>query len=277
MRSVSFFYQIIVKGVNDTHVNNNTVSLTCDLVVPTSSASRALYSRPVRFRQPGNRFPASFTTFFSFFVTSLNPSSIGGGLTFVLSSDDDTIGEAGGFLGLSGGGGFVAVEFDTLMVMEFKDLNGNHVGVDLNNVVLSEVGDLANIEAVTSVDDGDLEGEGGEDDSVGGAGVEDAEEGEVEAKELEGEEFGGDSGAEEGGMVLGGGEAVGVVRVEVGEGLEEVRVKNEKGLKELSKGWRESDKMKAYTTTVLPENRHRWKAKKMPTKTIFASNFKTIF
>ena len=59
---------------------------------------------------------------------------------------------------------------------------------------------------MTSVDDGDLEGEGGEDDSVGGAGVEDAEEGEVEAKELEGEEFGGDSGAEEGGMVLGGGE-----------------------------------------------------------------------
>ena len=135
-----------MKVVNDTHLNNNTVSLTCDLVVPTSSASRALYSRPVRFRQPGNRFPASFTTFFSFFVTSLNPSSIGGGLTFVLSSDDDTIGEAGGFLGLSGGGGFVAVEFDTLMVMEFKDLNGNHVGVDLNNVVLSEVGDLANIE-----------------------------------------------------------------------------------------------------------------------------------
>ena len=38
------------------------------------------------------------------------------------------------------------MEFDTLMVMEFKDLNGNHVGVDLNNVVLSEVGDLANIE-----------------------------------------------------------------------------------------------------------------------------------
>ena len=44
--------------------------------------------------------------------------------------------------------------------------------------------------------------------AVGGVGVKDAEEGEVEAGELKGEEFGGDDGAEEG-----------------GEGLEEVRVR----------------------------------------------------
>jgi len=37
------------------------------------------------------------------------------------------------------------VEFDTLMDVEFKDINGNHVGVDLNSVVSSEVGDLANV------------------------------------------------------------------------------------------------------------------------------------
>ncbi|KAG5052900.1 L-type lectin-domain containing receptor kinase VIII.1 [Glycine max] len=135
-----------LKLLGDAHLNNNTVSLTRDLAVPTSSAGRALYSRPVRFRQPGNRFSASFTTFFSFSVTNLNPSSIGGGLAFVLSPDDDTIGDAGGFLGLGGGGGgFIAVEFDTLMDVEFKDINGNHVGVDLNSVVSSEVGDLANV------------------------------------------------------------------------------------------------------------------------------------
>jgi len=52
---------------------------------------------------------------------------------------------------------------------------------------------------------------------VGGAGVEDAEEGEIEAGDLEGEEFGGDGGAEEGSVGPGGGEAVGVVGVEVGE------------------------------------------------------------
>ncbi|KAL2317301.1 hypothetical protein Fmac_031177 [Flemingia macrophylla] len=140
-----------LKLLGDAHLNNGTVCLTRDLAVPTSGAGRALYSRPVRFRQPGSRFPASFTTFFSFSVANLNPSSIGGGLAFLLSPDDQTIGDAGGFLGLSaaadggGGGGFIAVEFDTLMDVEFNDINGNHVGVDLNSVVSSEVGDLTSI------------------------------------------------------------------------------------------------------------------------------------
>ncbi|BAT81298.1 hypothetical protein LR48_Vigan07g078600 [Vigna angularis] len=142
-----------LKLLGDAHFNNGTVSLTRDLAVPTSSAGRALYSRPVRFRLPGNRSPASFTTFFSFSVANLNPSSIGGGLAFVLAPDDETIGDAGGFLGLSavaaaadgGGGEFIAVEFDTLMDVEFKDINGNHVGVDLNSVVSSEVGDLESV------------------------------------------------------------------------------------------------------------------------------------
>ncbi|XP_027333828.1 L-type lectin-domain containing receptor kinase VIII.1 [Abrus precatorius] len=135
-----------LKLLGDAHLNNGTVSLTRDLAVPTSGAGRALYSRPVRFRQPGNRFPASFSTFFSFSVANLNPSSIGGGLAFVLSPDDDALGDGGGLLGLGGvdGGGFIAVEFDTLMDVEFKDINGNHVGVDLNSVVSSEVGDLGN-------------------------------------------------------------------------------------------------------------------------------------
>ncbi|KAK7321466.1 hypothetical protein VNO77_32136 [Canavalia gladiata] len=137
-----------LKLLGDAHLNNGTVSLTRDLAVPTSGAGRALYSRPIRFRQPGTRFPASFTTFFSFSVTNLNPSSIGGGLAFVLSPDDETLGDAGGFLGLAesdGSGGFIAVEFDTLMDVEFKDINGNHVGVDLNGVVSSEVSDLGNV------------------------------------------------------------------------------------------------------------------------------------
>ncbi|KAK7300643.1 hypothetical protein RJT34_11491 [Clitoria ternatea] len=160
--NVSFFYTVTavtefdfgtltlssLKLLGDAHLNNGTVSLTRDLAVPTSGAGRALYSSPVRFRQPGNRFPASFTTFFSFSVTNLNPSSIGGGLAFVLSPDNEALGDAGGFLGLGSGGsaaGFIAVEFDTLMDVEFKDINGNHVGVDLNSVVSSEVGDLGNV------------------------------------------------------------------------------------------------------------------------------------
>ncbi|XP_057442047.1 L-type lectin-domain containing receptor kinase VIII.1 [Lotus japonicus] len=132
-----------LKLLGDAHLTNGTVSLTRDLAVPFSGAGQALYSRPVRFRQPGTNIPASFTTFFSFSVTNLNPSSIGGGLAFVITPDDETVGDAGGYLGLAAG--FIAVEFDTLMDVEFKDINGNHVGVDLNSVVSSQAGDLDSI------------------------------------------------------------------------------------------------------------------------------------
>ncbi|KAF7804477.1 L-type lectin-domain containing receptor kinase VIII.1 [Senna tora] len=140
-----------LKLLGDAHLNNATVSLTRDLAVPNSGAGRALYSKPIRFRQPGTHLPASFKTFFSFSVTNLNPSSIGGGLAFLITPDDETLGDAGGFLGLvnaeaSAPSGFLAVEFDTLMDVEFKDVNGNHVGLDLNSMVSTEVGDLGSID-----------------------------------------------------------------------------------------------------------------------------------
>ncbi|KAJ4978401.1 hypothetical protein NE237_009181 [Protea cynaroides] len=135
-----------LKLLGDAHLNNGSVHLSRDLGVPYSGAGRVLYNKPVRFRQPGTRLPASFSTFFSISVTNLNPSSIGGGLTFLLSPDDGTVGEAGGFLGLGNGkgslSGYVAVEFDTLMDVEFKDINNNHVGLDLNSMISTQVGDL---------------------------------------------------------------------------------------------------------------------------------------
>ncbi|XP_059667664.1 L-type lectin-domain containing receptor kinase VIII.1-like [Cornus florida] len=139
-----------LKLLGDAHLSNGTVRLTRDLAVPNSGSGRVLYSKPVRFRQPGSDTPTSFSTFFSFSVANLNPSSIGGGLAFVISPDDETIGGAGGFLGLMDDkgtpNGVVAVEFDTLMDVEFKDINGNHVGLDLNSMVSSQVGDLETIE-----------------------------------------------------------------------------------------------------------------------------------
>ncbi|KAF2312045.1 hypothetical protein GH714_027865 [Hevea brasiliensis] len=135
-----------LKLLGDAHLNNGSVRLTRDLAVPTSGAGKVLYSKPVRFRQPSTHSITSFTTFFSFSVANLNPSSIGGGLAFVISPESETIGAAGGCLGLLNsdglGSGFVAVEFDTLMDVEFKDINGNHVGLDLNSMVSSQTGDL---------------------------------------------------------------------------------------------------------------------------------------
>ncbi|PSR98182.1 Legume lectin domain protein [Actinidia chinensis var. chinensis] len=138
-----------LKLLGDAHLNNGSVSLTRDLAVPNSGAGRALYSKPIRFRRPETHYLASFSTFFSFSVTNLNPSSIGGGIAFVISPDDDVVGDAGGYLGLidakGGPNGVVAVEFDTLMDVEFSDINGNHVGLDLNSMVSTQVGDLETI------------------------------------------------------------------------------------------------------------------------------------
>ncbi|KAI4310723.1 hypothetical protein MLD38_035678 [Melastoma candidum] len=154
--STDFDFDTLTLGslrlLGDAHLANGTVRLTLDLPVPNSGAGRALYSNPVRFLRtsPSGPSVASFSTFFSFSVTNLNPSSIGGGLAFLLSPNSDTVGSPGGFLGLGssngGFGSFVAVEFDTLMDVEFNDINGNHVGVDVGGVVSSRVADLGAID-----------------------------------------------------------------------------------------------------------------------------------
>ncbi|CAM8920077.1 unnamed protein product [Rhodiola kirilowii] len=134
-----------LKFLGDAHLSNGTIRLSKDLGVPNSGAGRVLYSVPIPFRKPESPFPASFSTFFSFSITNLNPSSIGGGLAFVVTLDDESVGGAGGFLGLAtdgGGSEFVAVEFDTLMDLEFTDVNGNHVGIDVNSVVSTQQMDL---------------------------------------------------------------------------------------------------------------------------------------
>ncbi|KAK4755287.1 hypothetical protein SAY87_009044 [Trapa incisa] len=139
-----------LKLLGDAHWSNGSVRLTRDLAVPYSGAGRVLYSEPVRFRREGSRSPASFSTFFSFSIINLNPSSIGAGLAFLISPDAEFVGGAGGSLGLQGESAspqrFVAVEFDTLMDVEFKDINGNHVGLDLNSLVSAEVSDLGSID-----------------------------------------------------------------------------------------------------------------------------------
>ncbi|KAG7560709.1 Protein kinase domain [Arabidopsis thaliana x Arabidopsis arenosa] len=138
-----------LKLLGDARLSNGIVGLTRDLSVPNSGAGKVLYSNPIRFRQPGTHFPTSFSTFFSFSITNVNPSSIGGGLAFVISPDANSIGVAGGSLGLAGPNGsgskFVAVEFDTLMDVDFKDINSNHVGFDVNGVVSSVSGDLGTV------------------------------------------------------------------------------------------------------------------------------------
>ncbi|KAL4314906.1 hypothetical protein AHAS_Ahas15G0131900 [Arachis hypogaea] len=77
------------------------------------------------FRHPTIFAPASLSTFFSLSITDLNPSSIGVGLTFLISHYDHSLGDPSPFLAL----------------------NDNHVGInlksiDLNGVVLVQAADL---------------------------------------------------------------------------------------------------------------------------------------
>ncbi|KAI3734478.1 hypothetical protein L6452_13948 [Arctium lappa] len=128
------------KFLGEAHVFNNTIRLTQDLLVPNTGAGR---NNPVRFLQPGNPTPVNFTTTFTFTIANLNPNSIGAGLTFVISPNDEAIGDAGGHMGVPTGA--VAVEFDTSMGVEFEDVNGNHVGLDLDSMVSSHVVDLHSV------------------------------------------------------------------------------------------------------------------------------------
>lgn len=140
-----------VKLLGEAHWINGSVRLTRDLGVPNSGAGKFIYSTPINFRRPGAQFTASFSTFFSFSVRNINPSSIGGGLAFVISPDGESVGDAGGFIGIMSAAakaeakGVVAVEFDTLMDVEFKDINGNHVGLDVNSMVSTRVADLETV------------------------------------------------------------------------------------------------------------------------------------
>ncbi|XP_078435015.1 concanavalin A-like lectin protein kinase family protein [Wolffia australiana] len=128
--------------LGDAHLSNGSIRLSSELPVPNSGAGRALYAGPVRFRHAASRRALSFSTFFSFSVSHLNPSSVGGGLAFLLAADDRGLGPAGPFLGLPDGGLFFAVEFDTLMDPQLGDISGNHVGVDLSSVVSAAAADL---------------------------------------------------------------------------------------------------------------------------------------
>ena len=97
--------------------------------MPKSGAGRALYSDPVLLRHPTTRDLLPFSIFFSFSIALLNPSSIGGILACILSPDDISIGDAGPYLNLLNASGspdsFFTVEFDTLMDVQFEDVNAS--------------------------------------------------------------------------------------------------------------------------------------------------------
>lgn len=127
--------------LGDASLLNSSISLT-SLNTSGSHAGHALYSAPIRFLHPETRAAASFSTRFTF---SIIPSpSFGDGLAFLITSDPLFVGSSNGFFGLFNPGtdctsehSAIAVEFDTNLDALLRDLDGNHVAVDVCSIFSS--------------------------------------------------------------------------------------------------------------------------------------------
>uniref|UniRef100_A0A7N2M489 non-specific serine/threonine protein kinase n=1 Tax=Quercus lobata TaxID=97700 RepID=A0A7N2M489_QUELO len=102
----------------------------------------AFYTTPISFKNSLNDTAFSFSTTFVFAIASVYRTLSGHGIAFVISP---TRGRPGAvpstYLGLfnetnngNATNHVVAVELDTIQNPEFKDINDNHVGVDINSL-----------------------------------------------------------------------------------------------------------------------------------------------
>ncbi|KAI4986154.1 hypothetical protein ZWY2020_018784 [Hordeum vulgare] len=98
---------------------------------------------PLRFRDASTGAPVSFSTTFVFAIAPRYPDTHGHGIAFALAPSVIIPGAvAGKYLGLfntsnslgDGTSQIVAVELDTVMDLEFHDVDENHVGVDVNSL-----------------------------------------------------------------------------------------------------------------------------------------------
>jgi len=104
----------------------------------------AFHPTPLRFRESGGAGAVrSFSTSFVFGILSTYPDMSAHGIIFVVSPTTDfSTALASQYLGLvnvtSNGderNRIFAVELDTLQQDEFRDINDNHVGVDINSLI----------------------------------------------------------------------------------------------------------------------------------------------
>ncbi|MBA0771247.1 hypothetical protein Gotri_019735, partial [Gossypium trilobum] len=101
------------------------------------------YKNPIQFKNSTNGSVFSFSTTFIFAIVPEYPTLSGHGIAFVISPNNRIPGALPyQYLGLfnSSNNGdssnhIVAVELDTVMSLEFDDIDDNHVGIDINSLV----------------------------------------------------------------------------------------------------------------------------------------------
>ncbi|XP_031283695.1 L-type lectin-domain containing receptor kinase S.4-like [Pistacia vera] len=102
---------------------------------------QAFYSSPIQFKNSTNGQVFSFSSSFALGIVPRFPELGGHGLAFTISPSNELNGTSSQHLGLfsrTNMGSFsnhlFAVEFDTFQNLEFGDIDGNHVGIDINNL-----------------------------------------------------------------------------------------------------------------------------------------------
>ena len=85
---------------------------------------------------------ASFSSYFKFQITDsqgLGDEDGAGadGLVFAIQTIANNVGSDGGGIGYLGINQSLGIEFDTFYNGEFGDINGNHVGIDINGAINS--------------------------------------------------------------------------------------------------------------------------------------------
>ncbi|KAJ7299939.1 hypothetical protein O6H91_15G019000 [Diphasiastrum complanatum] len=113
------------------------------------SVGRAVYGEPIRLMDPSTNVTASFNTSFTFRIHTISSEFFGDGLTFMLLPNLSAPSplSAGEFLGLfdptEQTQNTVAIEFDTYQ--NDYDINSNHVGVDIENIISVKAESLSNV------------------------------------------------------------------------------------------------------------------------------------
>ncbi|CAL4897710.1 unnamed protein product [Urochloa decumbens] len=136
---------IVLSG--DAYFSPDTIELTRNSRDTSSGSSvgRATYVQEMPLWDGATGEMASFTTTFYFRISRDNESYAGDGMAFFLGRPEPPPGipanSDGRGLGLvpvstngTGGGGIVAVEFDTFLNPENFDISNSHVGIDVNSV-----------------------------------------------------------------------------------------------------------------------------------------------
>ncbi|XP_057460648.1 L-type lectin-domain containing receptor kinase S.4-like [Actinidia eriantha] len=143
--------EFIYNGFNEARTN---ISLTeaaeiekNGIIRLTNETSRlmghAFYTSPLRFKTSSNGSAFSFSTCFAFVIVPEYQKLGGHGIAFTISSSRDLKSALPsqylGLLNSSEVGNFsnqlFAVELDTVQDFEFKDINDNHIAIDINSLV----------------------------------------------------------------------------------------------------------------------------------------------